>query len=160
MITKGYIQEVLTSNTVRVRIPLYHKIENTNGSVTNDLLPVAPIVTPPNIRIDPMVGDVVVVAFEENDLSKPIIIGFLYTKDEHKSTTAIMTENLYVSGEVTMGETVSIGDVSYENLVCLKGLDSPIRDTFDTLYRKISELENKLESVTNGISNYIQNLER
>ena len=74
MITQAYVQDVINRHSVRVRIPLYNKAEGVNGSTPNSELGVAPICTLPNIINDPHPGDVVFIAFEEDDLSKPVVL--------------------------------------------------------------------------------------
>ena len=85
MITKAYIQEVVSPQLVRLRIPLYHKPSGVNGALSNDLLPYACLNTISGVTINPAVGDVVIVAFEEDDLYKPIVMGYLQVANGVKS---------------------------------------------------------------------------
>lgn len=149
MITKAYIQEVLTPYSVRVRIPLYHKIENAVGSIKQESLPIAYISTPPNVKIDPKVGDIVIVSFEEENLGKPIIIGYLYSQKDINSTTSIECENLISTGETTLGKNTLIGDISYENIECLRNQKENIPDMLRALQSRVTKLENIVQQLSN-----------
>ena len=151
MITKAYIQEVLSPHRVRVRIPLYHMIENVNGSVPSTLLPIATMAIQPNAKVLPEVGDVVIVAFEEDDLSSPIVIGYLYSPNECLSKLDIDCSSIIVGGDATLSSSTVIGDISYDNIECLKNQRDNIADALfkissdiDNLNRRLNELEYKL----------------
>lgn len=161
MITKAYIQEVLTPYSVRVRIPLYHKIENVNGSTRQELLPIAYISAPPNVKIDPKVGDVVIVTFEEENLSKPIVIGYLYSNKDTTSTINIECENLTSTGETILGKNTLIGDIKYENIACLKNMTENISDSIRIMQSDISkEISNLKVSTDTSIESLMLRLVR
>ena len=141
MITKAYIQEVLSPYAVRVRIPIYHKIEGAIGATIKDLLPIAYISTPPNVHIDPKVNDIVIVSFEEEDMSKPIVIGYLYTDKPAGSSISIECDSLVVN------EDVKIGDVVYTNIACLKNQTENIKDILDRYDRRLQELEKSIKDI-------------
>ena len=84
MITRAYITEVITSKKVRVRIPIYDRVEKAGLSVSNDDLSIATICTPPNMVYNPQVGDVVFVGFEDNDISYPVVLGYMMTTKESR----------------------------------------------------------------------------
>lgn len=151
MVTKAYIQEVLTPYSVRVRIPLYHKINNVSGAISDTLLPVAYLCTPPNIKVDPKVNDVVIVTFEEDDLSKPIVIGYLYSSKSFKSTINIECETLTTTEETILSKDTQIGDIKYENLVCLQNQKENIPDTLKSINSSISHLKNELATTNNNV---------
>ena len=164
MITKAYIQEVLTPYSVKVRIPLYHKVEGATGSVKQDSLPIAYISTLPNVKIDPQVGDVVIVSFEEENLGKPIVIGYLYSQKEIKSTAIIECENLISTGDTTLGKNTLIGDIKYENIECLKNQKDNIPTELNLIRSDISKIKNdtisKVEEQINKINKEIETLKQ
>lgn len=77
MITKAIIEEVISEDSVRVRIPLIHKIVNVSGSTPFSELPVATICTMPGLRCLYDVGDVVYVAYEDKQSAKIVVLGEL-----------------------------------------------------------------------------------
>ena len=79
MLIKGIIEDIVDNYTVRVRIPEMHGIKDDMNSTPSNELLCAKICTNPGIDITFSVGDIVVIGFEKSDLSKPIILGFLYT---------------------------------------------------------------------------------
>lgn len=141
MITKGYIQDVLSRHSVRVRIPLYNKIENVNGATPNKELSIAPICTVANIINDPHIGDIVFLAFEEDDISKPVVIGYLSLSNMGESLTDIKCDNFEAQGDTTLSKYTKIGEIDYENIFQLKGLTQNILEKFgmiDTLLEEIN----------------------
>ena len=151
MITKAYIQEVLSRHKVRVRIPLYHKIKEVNGSVPDDLLPAAFINSPPNIKIEPQVGDVVIVDFEEDDLAKPVILGYLYSSNDCNSSMSIVCEDFTASGEISLSKDTTIGDIKYENIECLKNQKDNIPNIIKSIRSDITNLSNELTTTNKNV---------
>ena len=149
MMTKAYIQEVLTPYSVRLRVPLYHKLNGVNNSVPDGLLPVAAINTVPNIKIDPKVGDVVIVEFEEDDLLKPIVVGFLYNANALKSTTDIVCEDLSVNGICALPkDNTTIGEIEYKNIECLKNQEVNIKEALELITDSIDGLSGELSNAS------------
>ena len=159
MLVKAYIQEVLSPQSVRVRIPTYHMIGGVVGATPDELLPIAVFNTPPNVSIDPQVGDVVIVAFEEDRMSKPVIIGYLYSTKEIKSSINIKCENLNADGEIVLGDDIQIGDIKYENLKCLKGQKENIKDEIKVINSDIKELLGIVDNLNYKSSSNTQNIE-
>lgn len=147
MLTKAYIQEVLSPHNIRVRIPLYNKIENVEGSTPNNELHTACVCTLPNFITDPKAGDVVIVGFEENDVSHPVILGYLSTSSTKESMVDIVCDNLIVQGDTTLDEYTTIGKVKPENIKCLKDLQLNIKDTFNKHSQNITDIYSKIETV-------------
>ena len=89
MIQKGIIAQVIDRYTYKVRIPKYDKIGSaTNGTKTEDLSS-GIVCTIPGIEIAYSVDDVVLVSFENDELSKPIILGLLYRNYKSDSDIAV-----------------------------------------------------------------------
>ena len=147
MLTKGFIQEIIDPHTIKVRIPIYNKIEGVNGSTPNDELNVAAMCCIPNIVVDAHIGDVVIVGFEDNTVSKPVILGHLSTSTESKSLPNIKCENLTTTGDTKLGSYTSIGNVTPQNIKCLENQENNIRETFNILTDKISNLSEKVNKL-------------
>ena len=96
MIKKGIVEEIIDQYSVRVRIPQFHGIKGSAGATkTEEILP-ATICTVPNININFRINDIVIVGFENDDFSKPLILGALYAEGNNRSTLDIRADTLTV----------------------------------------------------------------
>lgn len=86
MITKAYIEEVISPYQMKVRMPIFDKPSGVNLCTNNENLSIATICCLPNIIPQYNVGDVVFVAFEDNNLSTPVILGVLYAENINTNT--------------------------------------------------------------------------
>lgn len=78
MLTRAYIEEIDYLNAkLRVRIPTLNGVKESTASTPSEQLEWASILQTPGVEIDYKEGDVVIVGFEDNDLSSPIVLGFL-----------------------------------------------------------------------------------
>ena len=69
MITRGIVEKILTPYLVKVRIPTLNRTKDSSIKTLSDELNDTPICTlnhyDPNLRV----GDIVIVGFEDNDIS-------------------------------------------------------------------------------------------
>lgn len=144
MVTKAYISEVISPYSVKIRIPLYNKINGVNGATPESELPLACVCTLPNYAISPVVGDIVIVGFEEDNISKPVIIGFLSRDKEYESSVNISCEDFKATGDISLSSQTSIGDVNSDNIKCLLNLKDNIKDTFEELKLDVSAISKRL----------------
>ena len=85
MLQKGIIETVEDKFTVKVRVPRYDKLSSSaDGTSTKDLSR-GIVCTLPGMNVTYAIGDVVLVDFENDELSKPVILGLLYREQESKS---------------------------------------------------------------------------
>ena len=110
MITKGIVENVYSSNSIEISIPALSGIDEGSNKY------VASVCTLPNCSMNFKSGDIVFVDFEENNRSKPVILGSLSTGDE--PSVDITVESLTISGDALI-TNASIGNVSKENLLSL-----------------------------------------
>ena len=83
MVTKGQIKSInRAGNRCVVRLPLFETASSTSPVEIEALVSITP-----GLFNNLFVNDVVFVAFEENALEKPIIIGKLYTGSTNESNT-------------------------------------------------------------------------
>lgn len=150
MITRAFITEVISAKKVRVRIPLYDRIPKAGLSVQNKDLSVATICTPPNMVYNPQVGDVVFVGFEDYDMGKPVVIGYLLTDIEkadaegnESSAPAFNPLSLNVSQSAVMPYNTNIGSVRPEEIKTLENASANIQDQIDALVSRVEALEKK-----------------
>lgn len=92
MIQKGIIAQVVDKYTYKVRIPKYDKISSATASTKTEDLAESIVCTIPGVDIAYALNDVVLVSFENDELSKPIILGLLYR--DYNSTSDISVSNV------------------------------------------------------------------
>lgn len=92
MIQKGIIAQVIDKYNYKVRIPKYDKIASATYSTKTEDLASGIVCTIPGIDISYSVNDVVLVSFENDEISKPIILGLLYR--DHSSDSDISISNV------------------------------------------------------------------
>ena len=158
MLTKAYIQEVINPHSIRVRIPLYNKIADVEGSTPNKELGVACVCTLPNFITSANVGDVVIVGFEENIISKPVVLGYLSTANEKESLTDIVCDQLTAKGDVVLDEHTTIGNVKPESIKCLKDLKNNIKDTFEATSKDIAAINTTISEIENNVLTNTSNI--
>ena len=147
MLTKAYISEVISSHTIRVRVPLYNKIEGVNGATPKNELAIACVCSLPNFVTAPQVGDIVIVGFEEDDISKPVILGYLSRNAAQSSITDIRCNKLVALDDVILDAHTTIGDIKPENIECLKNLRDNIKQTFDTTKTTIDNINSNIDNL-------------
>lgn len=78
MIQKGIIEAIISAYEYKVRIPRYDKLITTPGAVPTDNLSSAIVCSIPSTKVSFAVGDIVLIGFENDELTKPVILGLLY----------------------------------------------------------------------------------
>lgn len=143
MITKGIVEQIVDNYTYKVRLPLYDGITSAPTFTSTDDLNIATVNCPPNCRYNLRIGDIVFVGFEDNDMGKPIILGFLYS-DKSMSTSCDLTLNsLIVKVNTKLSDDTSIGEVSSQDIRNLVHTKGNIQQQIDLLSKRIKELEEK-----------------
>lgn len=103
MITKAMIENVEPDGYhFRVRIPVFHKISGVPGSTPYEELPIAPCCVPPGLVPNYSAGDVVWVAFSDNQYSEPVIMGSLYNESSDELTSSLNTNVVQANAEVML----------------------------------------------------------
>ena len=85
MIQKGIIAQVIDKYNYKVRIPKYDKVESATYSTKTDDLSSGIVCTVPGIEVVYVEGDIVLLSFENGELSKPVILGLLYREEKKDS---------------------------------------------------------------------------
>lgn len=131
-LTKAYIVEKV-NNQYRVRIPIYHGIEGSSNYTPDEELPLATASTIKGANNIYLVGDVVYVDFEENDLSKPVIFGALMLDDYSKGYPDMQVDSLTATGKVVLPESTSIGKVTSTEIAALAGIKGNIQNQIHSI---------------------------
>ena len=152
MITKGYIEEIVSSNEVKVRLPIYDKMNENSLGVGENYLPVASVCSLPSTNPNLKVGDVFYVSFEDNNRQKPIVMGYLTVNNDKYCDTTL--QDLNVNGLSKFTSDFSIGNVNYNSFYQLKNVKTNIQNYINVLYKNIEDIKEKLEkSNKNSLEN-------
>lgn len=144
MLTKGIVEEV-KDNLIRVRIPLFNKAKGATGATPTNELQQAPICTITHFDPNLSVGDVVFVAFENNDVGSPVIMGNLYKKGISNSKGDLDLHSLSVSVDTHLSAETYIGDILPREIASLRGISSNIQNQIDN--RTIDEVRKRAEFI-------------
>ena len=159
MLTKAYISDIINSSLIKVRIPLFNKIDGVNGATPKSELSTACVCSLPNFITAPQTGDIVIVGFEEDDTSKPVVLGYLSKNTESNSMTDIKCNKLVAIDDVELNEHTTIGDILPENIKCLKNLKHNINTTFQETNKSIDNINKKIETINTNISDNTTSIE-
>ena len=119
MITRAIINKIdYESNKIRVRIPIYDGAQNSQGSTSDDDLSWASVMCLPGLTINYEVGDIVIVGFEDDDIGKPIILGYLKLAngESDKAKISANLDSLVVNDSLSTSTNVKFGKLTYEQI--------------------------------------------
>lgn len=89
MLQKGIIESLQGAYQVKVRVPKYDGMPYDSTGLKDNELATGIICAVPGTSIAYSVGDIVLVGFENDELSKPIVLGLLYRDAESDSTVVV-----------------------------------------------------------------------
>lgn len=145
---RAYVTQILDPHHAVVRIPSINKAEKAAGATPDDELAVAVIAAPSGTHVEFSSGDAVLVDFETEDFSRPIIVGSLFNQKTKNQQNIFKVNRLEALESCVLPFNTSIGDVTKDNLKLLKGLDLGkgvlLKDWIKTTESSISEHESKL----------------
>lgn len=148
MITRAIITDLdLKSSKAQVHIPLLDGITNNNSNAHW-----ASIIYTPGLDINYKIGDVVEVGFEDNDVGKPIIIGFLKLVGDVSSTESRLYGNfneLNVANQFNAPTNTIIGKTDYQKLF----------DSVEAYISTLPDITAALTELQNNNNNLISNIE-
>lgn len=152
MISRAIIEEKIDLNHFRVRVPVLNKFDSSVGSTPINELAIATVCAVPGYNPSFTIGDKVFVDFEENDFSRPVIMGKIYNQNHNKSTASDGNlDSIKVSVNAELPSDTNIGTVTKQEIAQLKGLNTNIQFGFDELNSKTAILEKNLNE-TYGIA--------
>lgn len=139
MVTKGIITESIGKSQVRVRIPIYDKAGTAVDATPDSELSIAAICTLPGNYPNYSIGDVVVVAFEQDIFTQPVIIGLLYTDTPSSVFTDLNVGTINISEAARLPQDTSIGDTTAADLSNISNTRGNLQNQIDDLLAKCSE---------------------
>ena len=112
MITRAIITDTdLSIGKVKIRIPILEGIGENGGTTW------ASIIYIPGINVNFQVGDIVEVGFEDNDVGRPIVLGFLKLRDRDIESRVYTTiKELVVEDKFDAPTNTTIGKTPYQEL--------------------------------------------
>lgn len=139
MVTKGIITELVGSTQAKVRIPIYDRASSALDATPDSELSKAIICTFPGATPNYSVGDVVIVAFEQNIYTEPVIIGLLFTNAERKTFTDLNVGKLGVFTSARLPKNTYVGTTTPFDLQNLAGTRGNIQNQIDTLVNTVNQ---------------------
>ena len=146
MIVRGYVNSVLGDSSYGVRIPTLDKVEG--SSLDNSSLRTAFVSSPLNCESSYLVNDAVYIEFENRDISKPVIIGS--SSISNNSVSDYKFNSLNVNNKTLLSSDTSIGEISPDELYCLSGTDSNIKDQFKDLDTDFGVIDDSIIVIENN----------
>ena len=141
MICKAIVETKLSDYKLKVRIPVFHKHEESVGCTATLDVPEATICTTAGIYPSLSIGDVVFVCFEDDNVDKPVIVGVLYSNNCKNIKSDISANSLEVLVNATLPDDTTIGEVTSKSISCLYGTSSNIEKHFNDNDRRIKKIE-------------------
>ena len=133
MITRGIVEKIYDKNSIAVRIPIFDSSATASDRTPTDSLGVASICTLPNSIPNVRIGDVVYVGFENDDISQPVILGYVYIDSEYSTRQGLSLQSLDVVSSAKLPKETIIGDVSSKEVLMLSGIKQNIQEQIDGL---------------------------
>lgn len=146
MIYKGIVESMLDQYRAKVRIPVLHRASFAPKTVATADLPEALICTLSGCQGGIKQGDIVFIAHEDNDLSKPVIIGHLYSEQINSAYPSLHLETLDVLYSANLPSDTYIGNISPENLSQLADLTVNVQHELELINSKIKNIEDLLKT--------------
>lgn len=129
MITRAIVVDILKGEgkdptKFKVRMPIFDNIETAKEYTENRDLSLAIACLSPDVSNSIDIGDAVYVGFEDNDISRPVILGHLYNQNKSNRNTltdirarSISVKNLNVTQALDLPIGTNIGEISYGDLL-------------------------------------------
>ena len=156
MIVKGIIEKKVGYNEYEVRVPIIDKVKG--ASLSSENLSIASVCSITNSSLDLNINDVVYINYENNDKSKPIIIGCL----SNNNRSSYLFDSITVSNSAKLPNNIKIGDITYSELSCLENSNDIIEDQITKINENIDNSNKLLENSLNNkddLNNNISNIE-
>ena len=158
MVTKAIVEQIIDDYTIRVRIPLFDKIASDLTATRTADLSEATICFLANSYMGVSLGDIVYVSFEDNDRSKPVIIGHLSCNKDYESAASLVLHNLSIDSSCNLPANTLIGNIRYEQLLNAIQLQNNLNNLTNALRLQLIEQSKEIEQLKEQINNLIPNI--
>lgn len=156
MVSKAIIEEV-THYGAKVRIPTIHKSSFATGADSIYHLDEALICSLPGVKPNFQVGDVVYVAFEEDNTSTPVILGML-NSSKSDSYCDMKASSLEVVVNASLPHDTAIGEVKSKNIDKLLNIEVNIARELVRIKKELSKKDYIIESLQKDIKRLEQQI--
>ena len=124
MLTRAFVVDVGRVGTqheckLKIRMPIINGIEGEKESTADADLSWAAIMCIPGLDVQYIIGDVVIVGFEDNDLDYPIVLGHLKVNGRNVNRGARVSgdvQNLTVEDRFNAPTSSIIGKTAYDSI--------------------------------------------
>lgn len=131
--TRAFIEGKVDDFHYRVRIPVLNKLDSSVGATPTKELAIATIATPPGISPKFKNGDLVFIEYEEQDTSKPVIVGRMFNTLTSSIVSDAQFDSVQVSVNAHLPNDSTVGNNNSQNLKYLNGLTTNVQTNLDTL---------------------------
>ena len=87
------------------------------------------------------------VTFENNDLSRPMVLGHLFSDNESITACSPVFNSLEVKYDTVLGSNTSIGEVTAEHIKALVGIKENIQQQINQMKNEISFLQDEITTL-------------
>ena len=156
MITRAIIEDVTSPFLYKIRIPIFDRIETVSHKTSFEHLLSAPASINKGCNDQFQKGDVVFIAFENNDLESPIIIGHLYRENilKDKLGPILNARNLIVDGNTSLSTSTKIGEIDYQKLYYLKNVTGDIQNLLDSTSTATEDVKTQIQTIKSNMSTF------
>ena len=99
-------------------------------------------------------GDVVLVAYEDDDDGSPVVLGLLF-QTKNTSVSDVNFGSASFNVDVSLPEDTSIGDVTKDNLINLQGLRDNAQKQFDEVRTSINDIDKRIDMIIETVNQTI-----
>ncbi len=146
MITKAIVESIVDNYTVKVRIPRIDRLGFNSIRTSTEYLNEAIVCTLSNCDPNLQIGDIVFVALDDQNEDEVIILGHLYREKRTSTYCDLILNELVVNSNASLPIGTSIGEISYEELLMLKGANKTLQLEIDSLKTELEEIKSQLNS--------------
>ena len=147
MITKAFIEEIVSPYEVKVRIPILDRTNKSSLSTSTENLNIATICTLPNCYVNLQVGDVVFVGFEDNTYYKAVVLGHLCRESMTNTYADVTFRNIEITNIAKLPQETTVGDVSSLEIHNLKNSKDNLQSQIDNLTVTVEKLKSDVEQL-------------
>lgn len=151
MIERAVIVSAIDKYHFTVRIPSLNKSENAIGSTPDEELYKAVVSSTSGVHPSLRKGDVVIVGFENGNVSCPVIIGQLFNKRFESIQSDSSFSSLEVIVNASLPEDTRIGTLTPANIFSLKNLDLNVKEKFINIDQLHQKYESEIELLKSSI---------